>query len=194
MVKHSAVVKCIFIVGVAFIAVSIMEFIVTLLFINLELNFDGDKVLIQEMLLDQSYLLLDGLFAWILLHVSIVLFMILGLVFIMIAKKDSIEEMLLAKHLIIIGMVLFILSFTKLEYIVILANQNVLIDKTYTFESALYDPDVSPYPLAGSLWFFYISTCCAYLVLAILTTATAIKWVLELEEQRGIKKEDSGGD
>ncbi len=184
MVKYSAICKSLIVLSVFFIASSIAELIVGLIFINIKLNFNGEKILIKDMLLTTDYLSIDGFFAVICLLIILCCYILLGIAFYIIGKRKSIEELLFAKHFLIIGMLLFILTFTKLEYLVILGNLKVSIDENYTFQTALYSKELGAYPIGGALWFFFISVACEYCVIAIVTSGTALKWIIEIENKR----------
>lgn len=182
MVKSSAVHKCLSIGGIIFIAVSVIEFIFALILSTMVLNFDGNKIMVQALLLDSANMPLEGLFAWIYLLVALGLYIIIGLVFFKIGKNKLMGDSLLSKHLIIMGMMLFIITFCKFEFIVILANIELGKDLDSTFQQALFDPKIAPFPITAILWFFFTAVVCAYLIEAIIITATGIKWALDLEK------------
>ncbi|MHA1149016.1 MAG: hypothetical protein ACTSR8_12330 [Promethearchaeota archaeon] len=182
MVKTSAVNKCLKIGGIVFIAVSVVELIFALILSTLVLDFDGTKMTVSALLLDSIEMPIEGLFAWVYLLISFGLYLIIGLIFFKIGKNELIGENLLSKHLIVMGMMLFIITFCKLEYIVILANADLRKIMNYTFQEALFDPAVAPYPIAAVLWFFFTAVVCAYLIEAIIITATGIKWGIDLDK------------
>ncbi|TFF90719.1 MAG: hypothetical protein EU548_01610 [Promethearchaeota archaeon] len=186
--EYSGAKKGTIIIGLVFIIVSVAEFIVYLLLLNVELNFDGQKVLVSELLLNREYMSVDGLIFWILHLLIIIGYIVLGLVLILVMRQKKMEELLFAKHLILIGMFILIFTFTKLEYILLIGNTPLLIDSNYTFQTALYSEKVGDYPLSGSLWMVSIGVSCGYLLMALFVAASGVKWTLDIEKERKLEE------
>lgn len=184
--------KGLFIFGVIFIIVSLGQFIVSLLLLNIPLELKGENTSLLNLLFNTDIIDLSGLFLWIFIHGIIGEFLVLGILFFILQKKDQLENMRLAKYLVVMGVFLLIGCFIQLKYIIMLARTEIPFSGIDDFQSMLYTPDIAPF-LAAALWISYIGVICGYLQFGLFITASGIKWVLEIEkeEEKQAQKQDS---
>ncbi len=187
-----AVVKSLKICSIIFIGLSVIELINIFVLLNTELNIDGKKLLLSEIVFSTENFPLEGIFLWIFFTIFVCCFLIIGILFWLISSKKDFEPKLLAKYLVSFGMVILIFSFVKLEYITLLAKTPILLakDSDVTLQTALYDPHMVPFS-AAALWILFMAFICCYLVVGIVVTAGGLKWLIEMEEMEEKEKKSS---
>jgi len=183
--KRSAVIKSLKIYAIIFMGVSAIELIFALLLALTEVTIYGELLPISNIILDGDLIAIEGAFIWTFLIILMILFLILGISFIKIAKDTNLDSMKLAKFMAILGMLILIISFIKLEYIIIMQKIEVFYpsgEQADTFQALLYNPSITPFS-AAALWIFFTAVVCGYLVLGIIMAAGGLKWMLEMEKQ-----------
>ena len=183
MVEYNAVLKAMKLFGLVFIAASITELVFALIIGLTPVNVNDESVLLATILIDPAILPPEGTLFWIFIILLSCCFLILGLAFIKLSLAKNIEAKTLTKYLSIIGMLILIMTFVKIEYI-------VLMDKTIinyttgsnpaTYQSFLYNPNITPL-YAAILWIVFMAISCGYLLMGLIVSASGLKFQLELE-------------
>jgi hypothetical protein len=98
------------------------------------------------------------------------------------ARKNKIESKSLAKFIVIIGMIVLLGAFVKLNYVVSLGQTSISTNYgRVTLQFAFYDFNISS-STPGIFWIFFISANCAYLISGVVITGIGIKWTLLIEQ------------
>ncbi|MFO8020490.1 MAG: hypothetical protein R6U96_17845 [Promethearchaeia archaeon] len=177
--------------GIAFIIVSVMQFIGSIILLNIPMTINGEVTTLTELFGNNQINAFSGLIIWVFIHAIIAYFFGLGCCFLVIRKKDQLENMRLAKYLVIMGIFILIACFIQLKYILMLTSTEVSISGTPNFQEMIYNPEVVPF-IADAIWFSYTGVICGYLQVGLIVTAGGLKWIIELkkpEEQE--KKRES---
>ncbi len=189
--EHKAVLKGMKFFAIIFVAVSIIELIFALLISLTSVNINGETVLLATILMGAEILPLEGAFFWIFLILLICCFLGLGLVLFKLSLAKNLETKSLTKYLSILGMLILIMTFIKIEYLVLLEKTIVNYatgSNPSTFQSFLYNPNITPFS-AAAFWIFFMSVACGYLLIGLIVAAGGLKWQLEIE--RGETPESS---
>jgi len=184
--QYKVVTKCVVGLGIIFVALSAIELVFMLLIALTEVYINGEMLLIQDLLLNQDLMPIEGIFLWIFIIMCICIFMVIGLVFIIIGIKKNLDGPVLAKYLTILGMFILVLSFIKLEYIVLLGKSELSFSMKNTlpkFQALLFNNDLTPIPTA-CMWIFLTAVVCSHLMAGLVVAASGINWTLEYERQK----------
>lgn len=176
--------------GLIFIVSSIIELINTILILNTQVKFEGKTYTVQELFFSSGRVPSTTPIIFIFLVCSICIFLIFGFLLIKIVSKN-IDFRLMAKYLLVLGVLTLLFSFIKLGYITYLEEGKVNLNgKAITFGYFLWKYNTSvigPYSLLIS-WTFYTATVCAYLIIGLVLSGGGLSWILELAKQQ--PKED----
>jgi len=190
--ERSAVKKGTIFVGFTLIVASAIELIFILIIGLTEATINGQAVSLSSLILGGGIIPIEGAFLWIFLTIIMCFFAILGFGMFKIVTKKDIDSMTIGKYLSILGMLILVLSFVKLEFIILMQKTAVNYDTNAvchpsveickdTFQSLLYNPDITPF-ITASLWIFFTAVVCGYLIIGLIVSASGLKWVLELEK------------
>ncbi|MFX1308809.1 MAG: hypothetical protein ACFE8C_03855 [Promethearchaeota archaeon] len=184
--KYEKVLRFLEIVGSIFIIVSISEITFTILLNFTPFILDGNTVLLSEFIYSSSIFPISGTILWLFVNISIVCFLILGIFVFKLSSNNNIESIPLAKYIVVIGMIIVMGGFVKMDFLVILGKSYITTTfTTITFQSALFDPFTTGL-IPALFWTYFLSINTAYLLIGLTVTAVGIKWTL-LQEQ--IEKE-----
>ncbi|MHA1439779.1 MAG: hypothetical protein ACTSPD_19710 [Promethearchaeota archaeon] len=188
--EYKAVTKALVVIGFIYFLLSLIEIIFAIIIVSTEVLIDGESMLLQSMMINSDISPIDILFLWTLLILTICIFLSLGLIMILLGVKKKTDGKVLAKQLVIVGMVILILGFIKFEYFILLANTELFIEfegEALTFQSALYNSQIAPFYIAV-MWIFFASATCSHLILGLVIAAGGLKWLLEYEQQESKEK------
>ena len=185
--EHKKVSKFLKIIGIIFMSLSIIEiyFVIALHYISFDI--DGSQIPLSELIFSSEYISLTGSVLWIFLIISMVCFAIVGFVMFETSKNNKIKNELLAKLMVVIGMVLLLGAFVKMDYLVLLGKTDISrLSGDISFQSALYDFDITPIFPAIS-WIYFISVNCFLMISALIIATLGIKWTLLIEKPENTK-------
>jgi hypothetical protein len=121
---------------------------------------------------------------WVLIFITIIIFIIFALLLIIIARNEKIENITFAKILLSTGFFLLIANFIKGEAIYIMSKS--IIDpsgSSLIFELLLYNPANTPF-YGAALWIYSTASVCTYLISGLVFAAIGLKWMLLLENKK----------
>lgn len=181
---HKKIIKFLWITGLIFIILSVIEiaFIILLNFVEFDLN--GSSILLSEFIYGSSYISLTGTVLWLFCIISMVLFLIFGLFIFKTARTNTIESKSMAKLMIVVGMVILLGAFIKMNYLVLLGKTTLFFPPPVgivTFQTALFRPDITPL-MPAIFWIYFTSVNCFLMIISLIITAFGIKWTLDIEQ------------
>lgn len=180
--EYKKVIKFLEIVGSIFIILSLVEIAYIILLNFTQFNLDGNSLLLSEFIYSAIIIPLSGTLLWLFLNISIICFLILGIFIYKIALDKNIERSPLAKYMVVIGMVILLVGFVKMDFLVLLGKEKITtISGSVAFQAALFDSSITSI-IAGIFWVFFISLNCVYLFIGLSVTTTGIKWTLLQEK------------
>jgi len=99
-----------------------------------------------------------------------------------ISLKHNIESIPLAKFIVIIGMVILLGAFIKMNYLVLLGKTEITTTFTIIkFQTALYDRVITSI-IPAIIWVSFMTVNTCFLIIGLMITAVGIKYTL-LQEQ-----------
>ncbi len=181
--KHKGVSNLLKGFSFVFITLSIVEIIDFILLGSLELSFNGQAMSFQDFIFSSGIFPLNAVLIWVLLFLTTCCFLLLGFVLFKVAIKKSYEIKTLSKYLVVIGFFIMVASFLKLEYVIMINKTEIVMNNNaITFQSAISNPEITPFILA-ILWNFFIFVACTYVILGLIITVAGINWEIEIEKQ-----------
>ena len=89
--------------------------------------------------------------------------------------------------MVVIGMVILLGALVKMNYIVLLGKTDIsTLSGDISFQSALYDFDITPI-LPAIFWVYFISATCCYMIAGLIIATLGIKWNLLIEKPEDTK-------
>ncbi len=162
--------------GIAFVIGSVLEFITFYILMNISLHFESKTILLGDIIFTLGIIEFSKMICWIVLMIINLIYLLLGVLFIGLRLKKTMNNLVLAKYIIILGIFELVTSFTQLEYIVVIANTNITVGGiSSTFNEIVLNPLISPY-LMVACWIFYYAITGTYLFFGLFITAGAINW------------------
>ncbi len=186
--EHKKVAKFLAIIGYIFMILSFFEIEFFILFNFTEFNdIETDPVLLLDFIYGSDYISLTGTILWLFTVGSMICFLIFGFFILRTSKSEKIEDKLLAKLMVVIGMIIVLGAFVKMNYIVLLGKIKIsTLHGKVAFQSALYDFNITPI-LPAIMWLYFISVTFFFMISGLITTALGIKWTLLVDRPEDTK-------
>lgn len=175
--------KVLIIFGILFITLSAIELFNIYLLMNTTINLYGKKMLFQEFIFNSTIVPLSGTLLFIFIIISVIFFLIVGILFLKISSKKIVDNKLRAKNMLMLGVLILIFSFVKLGYITFLNRTEFNIGgKLRTFQHIIFSSSFGPFYISV-IWLFFIGVVCFYLMSGLVFGALGLHWSLELQKQ-----------
>ena len=188
--EYEAVRKWIKSFGFIFIILSIIELINTVLILNTQVSFKGKTYSVQELIFSSGRLPATSPYIFTFLICSICCFLIFGILLIKIVSYD-IDHSLMAKYILVLGVLILIFSYIKMGYITYLEQAKLCLNgERITFRYFLWRYNTSiigPYSLLIA-WTFYTAVVCCYLIIGLIVAGGGLSWTLETSKQQPKEK------
>lgn len=182
--ERKVVFKWLRLVGLGFTLVSVIEIIdLLLLSSTIEINLESQQLNLFELFFFSGMMPIHGIFLFIFLLIVPFCFTTLSLAIFKIAKDEMLDNRTLSKFIFIIGMVLLLGNFVKLEYIILLSKTELNVSLPISFQLVLYDPTTTPF-IGAVLWIFPIGVVCGFLISGLIFGGVGLKWILLLENEQ----------
>ena len=184
--ERKVVSKWLKIFSVSFFILSIVELLDLILFSFLiNLNLDGAYYTIFNIVFDSGFMTIHAILLWIILLCVMCSFIVLSLSIFKAAKKNTIENHIFAKFLLLIGLFLVIGGFIKTNFIVLLGNSYINTGITYiTLQEAIYSPLYSIPPVIGAImWVYFTFVTSCFLISGLIFGGVGLKWMLLIQEE-----------
>jgi len=185
--EHKKVSKFLEIIGYIFMSLSIIELFFIIALNNTNFDIDG-QIPLSEFIFSSNYISLTGSVLWIFLIISMGCYAIVGFAMFKTAKSNKIKDNLLAKLMVVIGMVILLGALVKMDYLVLLGKTDIktVAYGDISFQSALYDFDITPI-LPAIFWIYFISATCCFMIAGLIIATLGIKWNLLIEKPEDTK-------
>jgi len=187
--EREAVLKWVKIFSVSFFILSIVELLDLILFSSLiTLNLDSALYSITTIIFQSGFMSIYAMLLWIILLCVIISFIVLSLSIFRVVKKDNIDNYVLAKFLLLIGLFLIIGDFIKTNFVVLLGKSTINTGiTTITLQDALYTPSITP--LFGTLmWIYFTVVISCFLISGLIFGGIGLKWMLLIQEEQSSNK------
>ena len=189
--ERKTVFKWLRLFGLGFTLISVVEIIDLLLLGSIiEINLESQQINLFELFFFSGMVPIHGIFLFLFLLIVPFGFTALSLAIFKIAKDEMLDNRTLSKFIFIIGMVLLLGTFVKLEYIILLGKTELNVPLPISFQLALYDPTTTPF-IGAVLWIFPIGVACGFLISGLIFGGVGLKWILLLENEQITDKNKS---
>lgn len=184
--EHKKVSKFLEIIGYIFMSLSCLEIALFISLNFMEFNdIETNPIFLSEFIYGSNYISLTGTVLWIFLIISMGCYAIIGFVMSKTAKSNKIKNNLLAKLMLVIGVVILLGAFVKMGYIVLLGKTDIsTLSGDISFQSALYD--FTPI-LPAIFWTYFISATCCFMIAGLIIATLGVKWNLLIEKPEDTK-------
>ncbi|MFX1384228.1 MAG: hypothetical protein ACFFBP_17470 [Promethearchaeota archaeon] len=175
--------RVLIIFGILFIIISAIQLFTIYLLMITPINLYGKKMLFQDFIFNSTFVPILGTILFIFILMSVIIFLIIGILLLKISSKKIIDNTLRAKSMFILGVLILIFSFIKLGYITFLNRTEISIGNEFrTFQHIIYSSNFGPFYIV-IIWFFFIGTVCFYLMSGLVFGALGLHWTLELQKK-----------
>ena len=100
------------------------------------------------------------------------------------SSNKKIESGPLAKYIVVIGMVIVLGGFIKMNYFVLLGKTTITSAfTTISFQNALYNTYITPI-MPAIFWVYFMSVNVGLMLTGLVVTAVGIKWTLLQEAEK----------
>ncbi len=182
--EYKKVLKFLQIIGSIFIILSLIEIAYIILFNFTPFILDGNSLLLSEFLYSSTIFPFSGTILYLFLLIAMFCYLIIGIFLFRISLKNNIESIPLAKFIVVIGMVILLGAFIKMNYLVLLGKTAITTPfTTIHFQTALYDMDITSIAPA-IFWVFFMTVNTYYLLIGLTITAVGIKYTLQQEQAK----------
>ena len=191
--ERKAVIKWMKIFSATFFILSIVELIDLILFSSLiNLNLDGSQYSIISVIFQSGFMAVHAMLLWVFLLFVICSFIVLSFSIFRVAKKNKIENLTLAKFLLLIGLFLIIGGFIKTNFFVLLGNSNLNTITPITLPIGL-DPTlqnvINFQSLIGAImWIYFTVVTSCFLISGLIFGGIGLKWMLLIQEEETSNK------
>jgi hypothetical protein len=175
--------------AIVFVVVSIIEIIFVLIMGFTPVNINNETVTLTAVIFNPVIVPAEGMLFWIFMIVLMCFYLVLGLVFFKLSIRKEINSKVLAKYLTVLGMLVLIMTFVRIEYYILLAKTPISYTTAFTpptFQSLLYSHNITPF-IVVILWIFFMSVSCFYLIIGLIISAGALKWQLEIDKSEKLE-------
>ncbi|MFX0036403.1 MAG: hypothetical protein ACFE9I_12285 [Candidatus Hermodarchaeota archaeon] len=180
--ERRKVVKFLEIKGLIYIILSIIEIVLIIIMNFTQFDIDTEPIPLYDFIYSNTLFPLSGTFLWFFLIISMFCFLLLGLYLNQKVVKEDFEDNSLAKLMIVIGMVILLTGFVKMNFLVLLGKTKITtISGTVGFQAAIYDLNITPL-FPAVFWILFISINCYILITALIVTGLGIKWTILQKE------------
>lgn len=144
--------------------------------INTSLNLNSENILLYDHYFTSGTTHSFITLSWIALMMINILYIILSCLFFGLRFKNDLDNVVIAKYIIILGIVVLISSFTHMGYILVIANSQLNYNgMMISFNTALLNQKITPF-LALTFWVYFYAITCIYLCFGLIITAGGINW------------------
>ncbi|MBY8988669.1 MAG: hypothetical protein KGD61_09465, partial [Candidatus Lokiarchaeota archaeon] len=179
--ERKAVLKWVKIFSIMFFLLSIIELLDLIFFSSLiNLNLDTSQYSIIYLIFQSGFMAIHAMLLWFFLLCVICSFIVLSLSIFKVAKKNKIENHILAKFLLLIGLFLIIGSFIKTSFIVLLGNS--IVNTGITNETLQYWINTPSNIFGAIMWIYFTVVVGCFLVSGLIFGGIGLKWMLLIQE------------
>ena len=162
--------------SISFLIGAILEFLSFFLLINTSLNLNSESTLLYHHYFTSGTTPVFITLSWIALMMINILYVILSCLFFGLRFKNEMDNLIIAKYIIVLGIVVLISSFTHMVYIIVIANSQLNYNgMMISFNTALINQKITPF-IALTYWQYFYAITCINLCFGLFITAGGINW------------------
>jgi hypothetical protein len=165
--------------GLGFFSISIIELLFFILLNTvINMNLDGQLHTIGIVIFTSEFMSPHSILIGTVIFSSIIIYIALGVTLYIVAHKKSLENLVLAKFILLIGLFLLIGGFFKMSFIVFLGRTTINTGTiSINFQDAIYNQLITPI-FGAIVWVYLIGVICCLLISGLIFGAVGLKWIL----------------
>lgn len=182
--ERKVVIKWLKIFSISFLILSLvglLDLILVSTIINVTL--DSQQFNILTIIFQSGFMTPHAALLWIILLCVFCGFIMLSYSIFKVANKNTLEDKILAKFLLLIGLFLIIGGFITMNFIVLLGNSYINTGTTYiTLQNAQYSPVYTPI-MGAIMWMYFTVFASCFLTSGLIFGGVGLKWMLLIQEE-----------
>jgi len=174
--ERKVVIKWLKIFSISFLILSLAGLIDFILFSTIiNVTLDSEQYTILAIIFQYSFMSIHAALLWVVLLCIFSGYIVLSYSIFTVAKKNTLDDKILAKFLLLIGLFFIIGGFITLSFLVLLGNST--IDSgltTLTFHNSSV--------IGGIMWSYFIFVVYYFLISGLISGGIGLKWTLLIQE------------
>ena len=182
--ERKVVIKWLKIFSISFLILSLVGLVDLILFGTvITVSLDSQQYNILTIIFQSGFMSFHAGLIWIVLFSVFCGFIVLSYSIFNVANKNTLEDKILAKFLLLIGLFLIIGGFITMNFIVLLSNGTVDTGTTTdTFQNILLSPSITPV-IGAIMWMYFIVPIYSFLISGLIFGGICLKWTLLIQEE-----------
>jgi len=182
--ERKVVIKWLKIFSISIFILSLVGLADFILFSTLtNVSLDSQQFTILTIIFQSSFMTFHAGLLWIVLFSIFCGFIVLSYSIFTVANKNTLDDEVLAKFLLLIGLFLIIGGFITMNFMVLLGNSTINTGPPpITFQNALYSPSITPV-IGTIMWLYLIVPVYCFLVSGLIFGGIGLKWMLLIQEE-----------
>jgi hypothetical protein len=169
--------------GLAISIISLIELVFFILFNSvINMNLESHFYSIGMVIFNSGFMPPHASLIGTVIFSAIIIYILLGATLYLVSRRKTLEDLVLAKFILLIGLFLIIGGFFKMAFSVFLGKTTITTGTiSITFQDAVYNQLITP--LFGVIiWIYLIGVVCSLLISGLIFGAVGLKWILILQE------------
>ncbi len=182
--ERKVVIKWLKIFSISFLILSLVGLVNFILFSTLiNISLDSQQFNILTIIFQSGFMTFHAGLLWIILFSIYCGFIVLSYSIFNVANKNTLDDNILAKFLLLIGLFLIIGGFITMNFIFSLGHSTINTGTTtITFQNALYTPSITP-AIGAIMWLYHTFVVDCFLVSGLIFGGIGLKWMLLIQEE-----------
>jgi len=182
--ERRVVIKWLKIFSIGFLILSLVGLVDLILMSTIiNVTLDSQQFNILTIIFQSGFMSVHAALLWIFLLSIFCGFIVLSYSIFNIANKNTVEDKILAKFLLLIGLFLIIGGFITMNFIVLLGKSTISSGlTTITFQNALFSPSITSV-IGAIMWFYYTVLVSCFLTSGLIFGGIGLNWMLLIQEK-----------
>ena len=187
--ERKTIIKWLKIFSISFLIISIVGLVDLILFSSvISVTLDSQQYNILSIIFQEGFMSFHAMLLWIVLLSIFSSFIVLSYSIFRVANNDTVDNNILAKFILLIGLFLIIGGFITMNLIVLLGNSHIWTGLTnVTFQNAIYAPSITPI-FGAIMWMYFTIAISCFLVSGLIFGSIGLKWMLLIQEEETISE------
>jgi len=187
--ERIAVIKWVKIFSISFLILSLIGLVDLILLSTLiNLTLESEQFTIITIIFQSGFMTFHAVLLWIVLLSIFCGFIVLSCSIFKFVSKNTVEDKVLSKFLLLIGLFLIIGGFITMSFIVLLGKSTINIGPpTIIFQEALLSDSITPV-IGAIMWLYFPFFVACFLVSGLIFGGIGLKWLLLIEEKEESSK------
>ena len=182
--ERKVVIKWLKIFSISFLILSLVGLVdLILLSTIINVTLDGQQYTILTIIFQSGFMTFHAMLLWIVLLCILCGFIVLSCAIFKVANKNTIEDNILAKFLLLIGLFLIIGGFITMNFIVLLGKNTINTGiTTIIFQEAVISLSIIPV-IGATMWLYFTFVVACFLISGLIFGGIGLKWMLLIQEE-----------